>query len=145
MDGPTFFSSAKGNELTHLCTDPLEMYRQSSFDALLESSLQCIYPDSNILTQSDLGTIDYKLSTAPLPKGYAAVGTSAGFYTSDIFGGDANTWALPSPGKANMRKIEDFAYRSLAEMVSIGKEAVKKFYGEAPEYSFFSGCSGAGR
>lgn len=80
-----------------------------------------------------------------IAEGYTAVGTSAGFYTSDVYGGDANTWALPTPGKVDMHRVEDFAYRSLADMVMIGKKAVKNFYGEAPKYSYFSGCSGGGR
>ncbi len=41
--------------------------------------------------------------------------------------------------------IEDFAYRSLHEMTVKAKALIEVFYGRAPQYSYWNGCSTGGR
>jgi feruloyl esterase len=66
--------------------------------------------------------------------GYAAAMTDTGHE-----GGSAS-FALGHP-----EKIVDFGYRSVHEMAVKGKAVVAAFYGEAPKYSYWNGCSQGGR
>src|SRR5262249_38302416 len=42
-------------------------------------------------------------------------------------------------------KVIDFAYRSAHEMALKSKALIDAFYGSAPKYSYWSGCSAGGR
>jgi feruloyl esterase len=42
-------------------------------------------------------------------------------------------------------KFIDFAYRAEHEMTVEAKALIKSFYGRAPQYSYWNGCSGGGR
>ena len=42
-------------------------------------------------------------------------------------------------------KLVDFAYRAIHEMAVQGKATTAAFYGSAPRYSYFTGCSNGGR
>jgi feruloyl esterase len=66
--------------------------------------------------------------------GYAAAMTDTGHE-----GGSAS-FALGHP-----EKLVDFGYRSVHEMAVKGKAIVTAFYGEAPKYSYWNGCSQGGR
>ncbi|KAK5125259.1 hypothetical protein LTR85_000935 [Meristemomyces frigidus] len=80
--------------------------------------------------------------------GYAAANTDAGH---SLFGefedvlGNARKWAVPSPGNVNWVLLQDFASRALDDLPKIAKQVIKGFYGEAPSYSYWSGCSTGGR
>jgi hypothetical protein len=74
-----------------------------------------------------------------LAAGYAAAATDTGH---SGFGGN---FGMLEPGKPNEPLQIDFAYRSEHLMAVIGKQLVEAFYGQAPEYSYWNGCSTGGR
>jgi hypothetical protein len=82
------------------------------------------------------GLIDYLNLTMAVSKGYAATTTDAGHAGTSI---DA-TWALGHP-----EKVVDFGHRGIHEMTRVAKEAVRAFYGQIPDRSYFAGCSDGGR
>jgi hypothetical protein len=82
------------------------------------------------------GEIDYQELGRRVLRGYATVGTDTGHAGQ---GTDAR-WALNHP-----EKITDFAYRGIHEMTVAAKAAVVAFYGNAPQHSYFAGCSNGGR
>jgi hypothetical protein len=82
------------------------------------------------------GEIDYQELGRRVLRGYATVGTDTGHAAQ---GTDAR-WALNHP-----EKITDFAYRGIHEMTVAAKAAVVAFYGNAPQHSYFAGCSNGGR
>ena len=82
--------------------------------------------------------------------GYAAATTDTG-HAGRGPGGNPFAAALDGsfgmlePGKPNTELQTDFAYRSLHMMAVIGKQLVQAFYGQAPSYSYWNGCSTGGR
>jgi hypothetical protein len=82
------------------------------------------------------GEIDYRALALAVLQGYASANTDTGHAA----GGTDATWALGHP-----EKIIDFAYRAIHENTTIGKAAVKAFYGDAPKHSYFASCSNGGR
>src|SRR6202035_5266643 len=65
---------------------------------------------------------------------FAAAGTDTGHE-----GGSAS-FALGHP-----EKLTDFAYRAVHEMTVTSKAVIQNFYGTAPRYSYWNGCSTGGR
>ncbi|HEY6384331.1 MAG TPA: tannase/feruloyl esterase family alpha/beta hydrolase [Candidatus Acidoferrum sp.] len=82
------------------------------------------------------GEIDYRMLGLAVLQGYASAATDTGHAAE----GTNATWALGHP-----EKIVDFAYRAIHEMTVVGKAAVKAFYGDAPQHSYFANCSNGGR
>ena len=80
------------------------------------------------------GSIGYAAMAEALRRGYATSSTDTGHV-----GGSAS-FAMGHPEKAI-----DFAYRSEHEMVLKSKALVNAFYGNAPKYSYWNGCSAGGR
>ena len=80
------------------------------------------------------GAIGYAAMAEALRRGYATSSTDTGHV-----GGSAS-FAMNHPEKAI-----DFAYRSEHEMVVKSKAIVNAFYGGAPKYSYWNGCSAGGR
>lgn len=77
--------------------------------------------------------------------GYASANTDAGH---DIFDDRAAAnveWALHAPGVVNLPLIHDFGYLALDDMTKMAKAVTKSFYGSAPKYSYWAGCSTGGR
>ncbi|MFD1045904.1 tannase/feruloyl esterase family alpha/beta hydrolase [Kibdelosporangium lantanae] len=74
--------------------------------------------------------------------GYAAAGTDGG-HVNDFE--DPSTWALGSDGHVNQALLLNFASRSLHEMAVGGKAVATSYYGRAPRYSYWTGCSTGGR
>jgi len=72
----------------------------------------------------------------PLKRGYGTASTDTG-HTSEV--GDAS-WAFHHP-----EKVVDFAYRAVHEMTVKGKAIVQAYYGSAPRFSYWSGCSTGGK
>ena len=82
------------------------------------------------------GLIDYEQIGDAMSKGYAATATDTGHTGSPV---DA-AWALGHP-----EKVVDFGHRGIHEMTRVAKEAVRAFYGKAPQRAYFAGCSDGGR
>lgn len=80
------------------------------------------------------GSISTATLAAGLDRGYAAAMSDLGHE-----GGSAS-FALGHP-----EKLVDFAYRAAHDMTVISKAIVTKYYGRAPKYSFWNGCSAGGR
>jgi hypothetical protein len=75
----------------------------------------------------------------PLMAGYAAGATDTGHE------GGSGSFGLDSNGRLNWHLIRDNAYLGIHEMTVAGKVLTQEFYGKAPGYSYFSGCSTGGR
>lgn len=75
-------------------------------------------------------------------RGYAAASTNAGHDLDEL---TAEGWALLSPGNVNMYLLQDFATVSLNDMAVMGKAIAENYYGTAPKYSYWNGCSNGGR
>ena len=80
------------------------------------------------------GSIAYPAMIEALGRGYATGSTDTGHV-----GGSAN-FALGHP-----EKLTDFAYRSEHEITVKAKAIVSAFYGNAPRYAYWNGCSAGGR
>jgi hypothetical protein len=74
---------------------------------------------------------------------YATVSTEAGLQPND--GISPSSWALLSPGNVNLYLLQNLGTVSLNDAAIIGKSVVKGFYGEAPKYAYWNGCSQGGR
>ena len=80
------------------------------------------------------GTISYPALATALAAGYAAASTDTGHE------GNNPDFILGHPDK-----LADFVYRSVHEMTVAAKGVVNGFYGGAPKYSYWNGCSTGGR
>src|SRR5687768_15077044 len=79
------------------------------------------------------GNIDTNALAGALRRGYAAASTDGGHQ------GGAGAWLQ------NPEKLADWGYRAVHEMAAAGKSLINAFYGEAPRFSYFTGCSAGGR
>jgi feruloyl esterase len=82
------------------------------------------------------GAVEYLLMDAALSRGYAAASTNTGH---DGEPGDAS-FALGHP-----EKVIDFGYRAVHEMTLKAKLVIAAYYGTAPKFSYWHGCSTGGR
>ncbi|MBY0493002.1 MAG: tannase/feruloyl esterase family alpha/beta hydrolase [Cyanobacteria bacterium] len=80
------------------------------------------------------GVISYGAMATALGRGYATASTDTGHNTP------GGSWALNRPDL-----IVDYAWRAIHEMTIKSKLIVEKFYGNAPNRSYFVGCSTGGR
>ena len=80
------------------------------------------------------GSISYAAMAASLGRGYATSSTDTGHT------GGRGAFALGHP-----EKFIDFAYRSEHEMTVAAKAIVDRYYGRAPNRSYWQGCSTGGR
>ncbi|HTR35894.1 MAG TPA: tannase/feruloyl esterase family alpha/beta hydrolase [Bryobacteraceae bacterium] len=80
------------------------------------------------------GTIGYAALAEGVKSGYATAATDTGHE-----GGSAS-FAMGHP-----EKLTDFAYRAVHDMTITAKAIVKDYYGAAPRYSYWNGCSTGGR
>ena len=72
--------------------------------------------------------------------GYATASTDTGHPASA-----GGSFALMPDGRLNEQLIGDFAERSLHELAIKAKAVIKAYYGDAPKYSYWFGCSTGGR
>src|SRR5688572_657206 len=79
------------------------------------------------------GNIDRNALANGLRRGYAAASTDTGHE------GGGGPWM------ANAEKLIDFGYRAVHETTARAKTIVNAFYGNAPRFSYFQGCSAGGR
>ncbi|OAP64932.1 hypothetical protein AYL99_00904 [Fonsecaea erecta] len=87
------------------------------------------------------------ISHTALLQGYAISRTDGGHppLTLSPEEPETETWAMLSPGNVNLYLLQDFASVCLHDMAVISKSIVTSFYGIAPKYSYFQGCSTGGR
>ncbi len=81
------------------------------------------------------GSIPYHVMGPPLSRHYATAATDTGHEGT---AGDAS-WALGHP-----EKVIDYAYRAVHEMTVKSKLIIAAYYGQAPKFSYWSGCSCGG-
>ncbi|RGP72011.1 glycoside hydrolase [Fusarium longipes] len=67
--------------------------------------------------------------------GYASITTDAGIPET----ASPADWLLTTPGNINSNALQNFG------QVSLDDELIKSFYGKAPSYSYWNGCSQGGR
>lgn len=79
------------------------------------------------------GSISYAAMSAALARNYATASTDTGHQ------GGNGSWALGRPDL-----LVDFASRAIHVMTVNAKLIVQAYYGQAPKYSYFTGCSGGG-
>jgi feruloyl esterase len=79
------------------------------------------------------GNIDTNALAGAVRRGYAGTSTDTGHQ------GGAGPWMQ------NPEKVIDWAYRSVHETAVAAKALINAFYGEAPKFSYFTGCSAGGR
>jgi feruloyl esterase len=79
------------------------------------------------------GNVDTNALAAALRRGYAGTSTDTGHQ------GGAGPWMQ------NPEKLTDWAHRSIHETAVAAKALINTFYGEAPKFSYFTGCSAGGR
>jgi feruloyl esterase len=84
------------------------------------------------------GTVSYPAMADALREGYATASNDTGHRAADVGGG--GMFALGHP-----EKITDFAWRAMHETVVKAKAITVSFYGNAPKYSYYNGCSTGGR
>ncbi|MDZ4761099.1 MAG: tannase/feruloyl esterase family alpha/beta hydrolase [Alphaproteobacteria bacterium] len=83
------------------------------------------------------GTVENQAMTMQaLQKGYATAGTDTGHKAPGADG----SWAL-----GDMERIVNYAHAAIHRVTEVSKYAVKARYGQAPEKSYFAGCSNGGR
>ena len=80
------------------------------------------------------GVISYRDMLDAVRRGYATASTDTGHT------GGRGQFALGHP-----EKLIDFGYRSEHEMTVKAKAIISAFYGSAPKYSYWNGCSTGGR
>jgi hypothetical protein len=76
---------------------------------------------------------------APLAAGYASGSTDTGHE------GGSGSFALDANGRFQWQLIRDNAYLGIHLMTVTGKALTREFYGRAPRYAYFNGCSTGGR
>ena len=81
------------------------------------------------------GSISTSALATALGAGYAAASTDTGHT-----GGNPATFTIGHP-----EKVIDFAYRAVHEMTVTAKALIGAYYGSAPKFSYFNGCSTGGR
>ena len=79
------------------------------------------------------GNIDTNALAGAVRRGYAGASTDTGHE------GGAGPWMQ------NAEKLTDWAHRSVHETAVAAKALINAFYGEAPKFSYFTGCSAGGR
>ncbi|KAJ3542976.1 hypothetical protein NM208_g3809 [Fusarium decemcellulare] len=73
-------------------------------------------------------------------EGYAVASSNGGHTTEHT-----QDWVLKSPGNINWPLVLNYGSTAMYDFTVIGKNITESFYGVAPEYSYFTGCSNGGR
>lgn len=81
----------------------------------------------------------------PINDGYSAAYTDGGHSIESANAASPANWALLSPGNLNYPLLQDFAAVALADMALLGKAITESYYGQKPDYSYWTGCSTGGR
>lgn len=86
------------------------------------------------------GQVSYAGLAEGIRRGYATASTDTGHPASA-----GGSFSLKPDGTLNTQLIGDFAERSLRELAIKAKALIKAYYGTAPRYSYWNGCSTGGR
>lgn len=76
---------------------------------------------------------------AAIATGYVGITTDTGHE------GRSGAFGMLEPGKPNTPLQIDFAYRSEHLMSVVGRQLIQAFYGRAPSFAYWNGCSTGGR
>ena len=79
---------------------------------------------------------------AEVVAGRAVVATDGGHVVDEL---DAAQWAIDPSGAVRTFLLQDFASVTLNDAALMGKAVARGFYGAAPRYAYWSGCSTGGR
>jgi feruloyl esterase len=82
------------------------------------------------------GSIEYPAMSQAVTRGYATASTDTGHEGDGLDG----SFALGHP-----EKLIDYAWRSEHEMTVVAKTVIAAYYGNGPRFSYFNGCSAAGK
>jgi feruloyl esterase len=89
------------------------------------------------------GTLSMSAVDGAVRKGFASSSTDTGH---DAAKEPLATFAWVTPENPNgRRKLIDFAYLSVHETAVLSKRVIEAYYGAAPKYSYWVGCSTGGR
>lgn len=89
------------------------------------------------------GVISFAPMNNALRKGFATASTDTGH---DAAKEPLATFAYVTPENPNgRRKFLDFAYLAVHETAVLAKQVIQSYYGAAPRYSYWVGCSTGGR
>jgi feruloyl esterase len=80
------------------------------------------------------GSISYPAMATAVSNGYAAASTDTG-----------HTGNNPNFITGHPEKVIDFGYRAVHEMTVAAKAVINAYYGNAPKYTYWNGCSTGGR
>ena len=86
------------------------------------------------------GQVSYAGLAEGIRRGYATASTDTGHPASA-----GGSFSLKPDGTLNTQLIGDFAERSLRELAIKAKALIKAYYGTAPRYWYWNGCSTGGR
>ena len=89
----------------------------------------------NGLVRPPLGVAAVGAQTG-LARGFAVVSTDTGHKSDSNFDRSYD---------ADQQSSIDFAHFAIGDVAVVAKEMVAKYYGQAPQYSYFTGCSTGGR
>ena len=90
------------------------------------------------------GTLDLSLP-APVGEGYAAASSEGGLTLNGTIDANTGVWVLKKDNSLNMGLLENFSHRSTHDATVVGKALTNAFYGTAPTFSYYTGCSTGGR
>lgn len=82
------------------------------------------------------GSVPQNSMVEPLNRGYATGSTDTGHTSS----GDDGSWAL-----GHMERLLNYAARGIHVMAQADQAIIRAYYGAAPAYSYFNGCSFGGK
>ncbi|KAF1359877.1 putative feruloyl esterase [Lizonia empirigonia] len=78
-----------------------------------------------------------------ITEGYATSTVDGGVHVENA--GSPAAWALKSPGNVDYEALQNFAFKGLVDGALATKSIIESYYGHAPDYSYWSGCSQGGR
>ncbi len=73
-------------------------------------------------------------------RGYAVAASNGGHNSDAPIPATDPTWALNSP-----MLIRDYAHRAIGKTRDFASAVIEAYYGQAPQYAYFQGCSNGGR
>ncbi|PYI13249.1 tannase and feruloyl esterase [Aspergillus violaceofuscus CBS 115571] len=133
-------SSIPGIEIlsltSHEVHDYQSPYTQGQKLDFCDVTVTLIHPNESDLVQ---------LSPAAVIHGYAAAATEGGLTLNNTIDPQTGQWGLRPDGTINTALLTNYAHRSVHDLALLGKALTTAFYGTAPRFSYWTGCSTGGR